>query len=255
MEHWYQEMGARLMDGHTLSFGQKLGYDFYQSFVEGSRWKLYLQGLGTTLTITVLALALGVALGVLTALVRTAHDQRRDLRPNPALNVLNAVCKVYVTVIRGTPLMVQLLIMGFVIFKSSRNTTMVAALAFGINSGAYVSEIIRGGVMAVVPGQAEAGRCLGLKQSQVMRFIVIPQAVRTILPALGNEFITLLKDTSIVTVIGGMDVTKAALLIQGKTYGGFLSLFGVALVYLALVLFFTWMLGRLERRMRQSDRR
>lgn len=254
MEHWYQEMGKLLLSGHSLSFRQKLGYDFYQSFLEGSRWKLYVRGLGTTLTITVLALALGIVLGVLTALVRTARDQRRDPRPAPVLSLLNAVCKIYVTVIRGTPMMVQLLIMGFVIFQSSRNTTMVAALAFGINSGAYVSEIIRGGIMAVDPGQAEAGRCLGLKQSQVMRFIVIPQAVRTILPALGNEFITLLKDTSIVTVIGGMDITKAALLIQGKTYGGFMSLFGVALVYLVLVLFFTWILDNLERRMRRSDR-
>lgn len=254
MEHWYQEMGKLLLSGHSLSFRQKLGYDFYQSFLEGSRWKLYVRGLGTTLTITALALALGIVLGVLTALARTAHDQRRDPRPAPMLSLLNAACKIYVTVIRGTPMMVQLLIMGFVIFQSSRNTTMVAALAFGINSGAYVSEIIRGGIMAVDPGQAEAGRCLGLKQSKVMRFIVIPQAVRTILPALGNEFITLLKDTSIVTVIGGMDITKAALLIQGKTYGGFMSLFGVALVYLVLVLFFTWILDKLERRMRQSDR-
>lgn len=242
------------MSGHTLSFQQKLGYDFYQSFIEGARWKLYVRGLGTTLAITALALALGVALGVLTALVRTAHDQRRSRRPAPALSLLNALCRIYVTVIRGTPMMVQLLIMGFVIFRSSRNTTMVAALAFGINSGAYVSEIIRGGIMAVDPGQAEAGRCLGLRQSQVMRLVVIPQAVRTILPALGNEFITLLKDTSIVTVIGGMDITKAALLIQGKTYGGFLSLFGVALVYLVMVLLFTWMLDKLERRMRRSDR-
>ena len=254
MEHWYQEMGKLLLSGHSLSFRQKLGYDFYQSFLEGSRWKLYVRGLGTTLTITALALALGIVLGVLTALARTAHDQRRDPRPAPMLSLLNAACKIYVTVIRGTPMMVQLLIMGFVIFQSSRNTTMVAALAFGINSGAYVSEIIRGGIMAVDPGQAEAGRCLGLKQSKVMRFIVIPQAVRTILPALGNEFITLLKDTSIVTVIGGMDITKAALLIQGKTYGGFMSLFGVALVYRVLVLFFTWILDKLERRMRQSDR-
>lgn len=254
MEQWYQEMGKLLMRGRSLNFQQKLGYDFYQSFIEGSRWKLYVQGLGTTLAITVLALVLGVALGVLTALIRTAHDQRRDSRPAPALALLNTLCKIYITMIRGTPLMVQLLIMGFVVFQSSRNTTMVAALAFGINSGAYVSEIIRGGMMAVDPGQAEAGRCLGLKQRQVMRFLVIPQAVRTILPALGNEFITLLKDTSIVTVIGGMDITKAALLIQGKTYGGFMSLFGVALVYLVMVLFFTWMLDKLERRMRRSDR-
>lgn len=254
MSQWYTKMGNILMSGKSLSFWQKIGYDFYQSFIEGSRWKLYVQGLGTTLTITVFALILGIILGILVAVVRTTHDQQRLGRRNSALAVANAICKVYTTIIRGTPMMVQLLIMGFIIFKSSRNTTMIAALSFGINSGAYVSEIIRGGIMSVDPGQMEAGRCLGMGYAPVMRFVVIPQAVKNILPALGNEFITLLKDTSIVTVIGGRDITKAALLIQGKTYGGFMSLFGVALVYLAMVMFFSWMMDKLERRMRKSDR-
>lgn len=254
MSQWYTKMGNILMSGKSLSFWQKIGYDFYQSFIEGGRWKLYVQGLGTTLTITVFALILGIILGILVAVVRTTHDQQRLGRRNSTLAVANAICKVYTTIIRGTPMMVQLLIMGFIIFKSSRNTTMVAALSFGINSGAYVSEIIRGGIMSVDPGQMEAGRCLGMGYARVMRFVVIPQAVKNILPALGNEFITLLKDTSIVTVIGGRDITKAALLIQGKTYGGFMSLFGVALVYLAMVMFFSWVMDKLERRMRKSDR-
>jgi polar amino acid transport system permease protein/polar amino acid transport system substrate-binding protein len=247
-------MGKLLISGKTLSFWQGIGYDFYQSFLEGDRWKLYLQGLGTTLLTTVLALALGVVLGTLVAVVRTTHDQQRPGRRSLVLGFVNGLCKVYATVIRGTPMMVQLLIMGFIIFKSSRNITMVAALTLGINSGAYVSEIIRSGIMSIDPGQMEAGRSLGLSYWPAMRFIVIPQAIKNILPALGNEFITLLKDTSLITVIGGRDITKVAMLIQGKTYGGFMSLFGVALVYLLLVMLFSWLLEKLERRLRQSDR-
>ena len=252
---WFEQTGERLLNGETLNFWESSAYDFYQSFIEGDRWKLYIQGLGTTLLITVLALILGIVLGVVVAVVRSLHDQQRLGHRNPVLGVVNAVCQIYTTVIRGTPMMVQLLIMGFVIFKSSRNITMVAALSFGINSGAYAAEIIRGGLMSVDPGQMEAGRSLGLNYIQTMRFIIIPQAIKSILPALGNEFIPLLKETSIVTVIGGRDITKVAMLIQGKTYGGFMSLFGVALVYLAMVMLFSWLLGKLERRMRKSDRR
>lgn len=251
---WYEQMGELLLQGQSLNFWQRTAYDFYQSFVEGDRWKLYIQGLGITLEITVMALVLGVVLGVLVAVVRSTHDQQLSGRQNPALNALNWICKLYTTVIRGTPMMVQLLIMGFVIFKSSRNTTMVAALAFGINSGAYVAEIVRGGIMSIDHGQTEAGRSLGLGYGKTMRFIVVPQAIKSILPALGNEFITLIKETSIVTVIGGRDITKVAMLIQGKTYGGFMSLFGVALVYLAMVMLFTWLLGIFERRLRRDER-
>lgn len=253
-EQWYEQMGQFLLDGGTLNFWQRAAYDFYQSFIEGDRWKLYIQGLGVTLEITVIALLIGVMLGIVVAIIRSSHDQQSSLRSNPVLNILNGICKLYTTVIRGTPMMVQLLIMGFVIFKTSRNTTMVAALAFGINSGAYVAEIVRGGIMSIDKGQTEAGRSLGLNYTKTMRFIVVPQAIKNILPALGNEFITLLKETSIVTVIGGRDITKVAMLIQGKTYGGFMSLFGVALVYLAMVMLFTWLIGRLERRMRTSER-
>ena len=169
--------------------------------------------------------------------------------------IFNAVAQVYVTVIRGTPMMVQLLIMSMVIFASSRNYTMIGILALGINSGAYVSEIVRSGLMSVDPGQMEAGRSLGLNYFTTMRFIVIPQAVKNILPALGNEFITLLKDTSLITVIGGKEMTYAAKAVIAKTYQGLFPLFGIALMYLLLVMLFSKLLGVLERRLRQSDRR
>ncbi len=234
---------------------QEFYVKFYQAFIDGSRWKQYLNGVGTTLMVTAMALAIGIALGILVAMVRTAHDQQRAGKHNPILGVLNGVCQVYVTVIRGTPMMVQLLIMGFVIFSSSRNYTMVGALTLGINSGAYVSEIIRGGLMALDPGQAEAGRSLGLNYVDTMRFIVIPQAFKAILPALGNEFIILLKDTSLITVIGGKELVYAAQAIYGRTYEQMFPLIGIACIYLVLVMIFSWLLSILERRLRQSDRR
>jgi len=239
--------------GKALEFWEELNKDFYQAFVQEGRWNLYLEGIGNTLKVAVLALILGVVLGLVVAMVRTFHDQQREEKHNVLLSVFNALCKLYTTVIRGTPMMVQLLIMTFVIFKSSRNLVGVASLAFGINSGAYVAEIIRGGLMSVDAGQMEAGRSLGLNYIQTMRHIIIPQAVKNILPALGNELIALLKETSIVTVIGLRDLTKAAQLITSKTYGGFMALFGVALVYLAMVMVLTRLVNLLERRMRRSE--
>ena len=215
----------------------------------------YIQGVGTTLLVTAIALAMGVVLGSVVALVRVAHDQQRPGRRNPVLGFFNAVCQVYTTIIRGTPMMVQLLIMSMVIFANSRNFTMVGALALGINSGAYVSEIIRGGLMAVDPGQMEAGRSLGLNYMTTMVLIVIPQAIRSVLPALGNEFIVLLKDTSLITVIGGKELLYAAQGIMNRTYEPMFPLFGVALMYLILVMIFTWLLGKLEGRLAKSDRR
>ena len=203
MEELYTTWKAIGVAGGDLSFFQDFFVKFYQAFIEGDRWLQYLNGVKTTLLVTALALILGIVLGVLVAMLRTAHDQQRPGHRNPILAVLNLICKVYVTVIRGTPMMVQLLIMGFVIFASSRNFTMIGTLTLGINSGAYVSEIVRGGLMSVDKGQMEAGRSLGLNYMTTMRFIVIPQAVKAILPALGNEFIILLKDTSLITVIGG----------------------------------------------------
>ena len=228
---------------------------FYQAFIEGDRWKQYLGGVGTTLMVTAMALAIGIVLGVLVAMVRTAHDQQRAGHKNPILGLFNGICQVYVTVIRGTPMMVQLLIMGFVIFSFSREYTMVGALTLGINSGAYVAEIIRGGLMSLDPGQAEAGRSLGLNYIDTMRFIVIPQAFKAILPSLGNEFIILLKDTSLITVIGGKELVYAAQAVYGRTYEQMFPLVGSAIIYLILVLIFTWLQNILERRLRQSDRR
>lgn len=228
---------------------------FYQAFLENARWRSYLNGVGTTLLVTAMALAIGVALGIIVAMVRTAHDQQRPGKKNFFLGLLNGICQVYVTVIRGTPMMVQLLIMGFVIFSSSRNYTLVGALTLGINSGAYVSEIIRGGLMALDPGQAEAGRSLGLNYIDTMRFIVIPQAFKAILPSLGNEFIILLKDTSLITVIGGKELVYAAQAIYGRTYEQMFPLIGIACVYLVLVIIFSYLVSLLERRLRQSDRR
>ena len=194
-------------------------------------------------------------LGLLVALVRTAHDQQRPGHHSVPLAILNVICKIYTTVIRGTPMMVQLLIMGMVIFANSRNFTLVGTLTLGINSGAYVSEIIRGGLMSVDKGQMEAGRSLGLNYASTMRFVVIPQAVKAILPALGNEFIVLLKDTSLITVIGGKELLYAARGIMNRTYESMFPLIGTAAIYLVLVMILTWLLGILERRLRQGDRR
>ena len=237
------------------NFWQDAYMKFYNAWFEADRWKQYFQGLGTTIQVTVMALLIGVVLGVLVAMIRTAHDQQRPGKRNPLLGLVNLLCKVYVTVIRGTPMMVQLLIMGLVIFASSRNKTLIGALSLGINSGAYVAEIIRGGLMSLDPGQMEAGRSLGLNYFDTMRFIVIPQAFKAILPSLGNEFITLLKDTSLINVIGGKEVVYFAQAIITKTYQPMMPYLITAVMYLILVLIFTWLQGKLERRLRQSDRR
>ena len=227
---------------------------FYAAFLFKDRWLQYVEGVGTTLLVTAASLAMGIALGALVAMIRVGHAQQRPGHHNPLLGLINAVCKVYVTVIRGTPMMVQLLIMSMVIFKSSRNFTMVGALTLGINSGAYVSEIIRGGLMAVDPGQMEAGRSLGLNYITTMMEIVVPQAIKSVLPALGNEFIILLKDTSLITVIGGKELLYAAQGIMNRTYEAMFPLLGTAAIYLVLVMLFSALLGKFERRLRQSDR-
>ena len=250
----YQAFRALMQAGEATA-GQEFYVKFYQAFIYGDRWQQYISGVGTTLMVTAMALAIGIVLGVLVAMVRTANDQQRAGKKNWLLGILNGICQIYVTVIRGTPMMVQLLIMGFVVFASSRNYTMVGALTLGINSGAYVAEIIRGGLMALDPGQAEAGRSLGLNYIDTMRFIVIPQAFKAILPSLGNEFIILLKDTSLITVIGGKELVYAAQAIYGRTYEQMFPLIGIACVYLVLVMIFSWLVSILERRLRQSDRR
>ena len=201
-----------------------------------------------------MALVIGVMLGVIVAVIRTAHDQQRLGHRNPVLGAVNWFCKLYTTVIRGTPMMVQLLVMGLVIFSNSRNFAMVGALTLGINSGAYVAEIVRSGLMSVDPGQMEAGRSLGMNYFDTMRLVVIPQAIKNILPALGNEFITLLKDTSLISVIGGKELVYAARGVITRTYESMFPLIGSAAIYLALVMIFSWLQGKLERRLRQSDR-
>ncbi|MCC8091110.1 MAG: amino acid ABC transporter permease [Oscillospiraceae bacterium] len=254
MAELYTAWKAAMTAGETLSGWQVFFVKFYQAFIDAERWKLYLSGAGTVLWVTALALVIGVVLGVLVALVRTAHDQQRPGHRNILLGVLNFICKIYTTIIRGTPVMVQLLIFSFVIFVNSRNFTLIGAFGLGLNSGAYVAEIIRGGLMSVDVGQMEAGRSLGMNYFTVMRFVIIPQAVKAILPALGNEFIVLLKDTSLITVIGGQELIYAAQGIISRTYEAMYPLLGAAAVYLVMVMLFTWLLGRLERSLRKSDR-
>ena len=251
----YELLKELLNSGTKLNFGQEFFFKFYQAFLLKDRWMQYIQGVGTTLLVTAMALALGIVLGSVVALVRVAHDQQRPNHRNPVLGFFNAICEVYTTIIRGTPMMVQLLIMSMVIFSNSRNFTMVGALTLGINSGAYVSEIIRGGLMAVDPGQMEAGRSLGLNYMTTMFEIIIPQAIRSILPALGNEFIMLLKDSSLITVIGGKELLYAAQGIMNRTYEAMYPLLGVAAIYLVLVMLFSALLAKFERRLAQSDRR
>ena len=254
MAEAYELWKAMSIAGEDLTFWQNFYVKFYQAFIEADRWKQYLEGMGTTLYVTVIAILIGIVLGVIVASIRTAHDQQRR-KKNIILGILNFICKVYVTVIRGTPMMVQLMIMGFVIFKSSRNFTMVGALGLGLNSGAYVAEIIRGGLMSLDQGQSEAGRSLGLGYLDTMRFIVVPQAFKAVLPALGNEFITLFKDTALVTTIGGKELLYAAQAVGARTYSVLFPYLGIAVVYLVMVILFTWLLGIFERRLRASDQR
>ena len=254
MELYLQWMEL-MKEGIDIPFWQEFYVKFYQAFIENNRWLQYLKGVGNTLMVTALALIIGVILGVLVAVIRTAHDQQRPGKKKPLLGFVNGICQIYVTVIRGTPMLVQLLIMGFVIFSTSRRYTAIGILTLGITSGAYVAEIIRGGLMSLDPGQAEAGRSLGLNYIDTMRFIVIPQAFKAILPSLGNEFITLLKDTALIYTIGGEELLYAAKAISTRTYEQMFPLVGTAIIYLILVLVFTWLQGILERRLRQSDRR
>ena len=224
--------------------------DFYLNFIKDDRYMWLVDGLKTTLIITFFAAILGVILGFIVAIIRSAHDKSGHFK------ILNAVCRVYLTVIRGTPTMIQLLIMNFVIFGAvSINKVIVGSLAFGINSGAYVAEIVRSGIMSIDQGQTEAGRSLGLNFSQTMRLIIIPQAFKNVLPALVNEYIVLIKETSITGYIGMMDLTKGAMLIQSRTYNAFWPLLAAAVIYLVLVMFLTFLMNKLERRLRTNERK
>ena len=228
---------------------EKFGHDFYINFIKDDRYTWLLDGLKNTMIITVFALLIGICIGFLVAIIRSSHDKSGNFK------IANSICRVYLTVIRGTPMMVQLMIMYFVIFASSRHSVAVATLAFGINSGAYVAEIVRGGIMSVDAGQMEAGRSLGMNYTQTMRHIIIPQAIKNILPALGNEMITLLKDTSLMTVTGAKDLMKAAQSVTAVTYQPLMPYVSIAVIYLVCVMALSKALAVFERRLRNSDRR
>lgn len=237
-----------------------LSADFYNNFIDEARWKWMVDGLCNTLIITFFSLLIGLLLGVLVAAVRSTYDKNRESMALHkgvgyyVLKCLNALCHLYLTVIRGTPMVVQLLIMYFIVFASSRNARMVAIIAFGINSGAYVAEILRGGIMSIDGGQFEAGRSLGFNYMQTMIYIIIPQVFKSVLPTLCNEFIVLLKETSVAGYVGIVDLTKAGDLIRGRTFSAFMPLIAVALIYLVLVVILTALVGVLERRLRKNER-
>jgi len=242
-----------------MEWFQELKSDFIVCFIEDNRWKFMLEGLGNTLIITFFALMLGIVIGVVVAIVRSTHDNTistmRSGVGKVLLKIANFICQIYLTVIRGTPVVVQLLIAYFIILVYMRSGVVVAALTFGVNSGAYVAEIIRGGIMSVDKGQMEAGRSLGFNYVRTMQYIIIPQAFKTVLPSLANEFIVLIKETSIAGYVGIIDLTKAGDIIRGRTFQAFMPLIAVALIYLAMVVFFSWLVSKLERRLRSGENR
>ena len=222
---------------------------FYANFIKDDRWLGLVSGLKVTIIVTLEALLLGVIIGFIVAIIRSYHDKTNKLK------ILNAICKVYLTVIRGTPTMIQILIMYLVVFgSSSLDSIIIGGIAFGINSGAYVAEIVRSGIMSIPIGQTEAGRSLGLNYAQTMRLIIVPQAFKNVLPALVNEMIVLIKDTAIIGYIGEQDLTKAAMIIQSRTFDAFMPLLAAAVIYLALVMLLTFFMNKLERRLRNSER-
>lgn len=222
---------------------------FDAAFISGDRWKLYLQGLGVTLQIAAFAAILGMIIGTILAFMKLS------VRRNGKKTILAVIANIYIDVIRGTPSVLQLMIMWFIIFYSAKNRVAVAVLSFGINSGAYVAEIVRAGILAVDKGQMEAGRSLGLSRTQTMISIIIPQAVKNVLPPIGNEFIVLLKETAIVGYVSLTDLTRVANQIASRTYEPFMPLIGAAVIYFVVIKILTILLERFERRLRKSDNR
>lgn len=218
-----------------------------ETFITDDRYIFFVTGLKNTLVITAMAVLIGIFIGFVVAIVRTTSEKTGKLK------ILNALFKVYLTVIRGTPVMVQLLIMYFIVMASSNNKVLIAIVTFGINSGAYVAEVVRSGIMSIDKGQFEAGRSLGFNYAQTMWYVIIPQAFKNVLPALCNEFITLLKETSISGYIALNDLTKAGDIVRSRTYEAFFPLITVALIYLVLVVALTSLVGKLERRLRAGD--
>ena len=232
-------------------------FRIYKCFLFDNRYQMYITGLKNTLLMTAFALLMGVVLGIVVSLIRVTWDKNgTEMRGGGKfiLRILNAISQVYLTVIRGTPAVVQLLIWWFVVFPSSRNGLMVASIAFGINSGAYVAEIFRGGIMAIDQGQMEAGRSLGFGYVATMRHIILPQAFKAVLPTLANEFIVLLKETAVAGYVSVADLTYAGNIVGGNAYDYLFPLLLTAVIYLVMVMFFTYLVGKLERRLRSSER-
>lgn len=235
--------------GKISLFFQDIGHEFYLNFIKDDRWEYIAKGLGVTLEVTFFAVLVGILLGFIVAIIRSTYDKTGKLK------FFNFLCNVYLTVIRGTPVVVQLLIIYFVIFGSVRiDKVVVAVIAFGINSGAYVAEIVRGGIMSIDQGQFEAGRSLGFNYIQTMIYIILPQALKNVLPALGNEFIVLLKETSVAGYIALQDLTKAGDIIRSETYSPMMPLLAVAVIYLTFVMILSFLIKQLERRLRNSER-
>lgn len=239
----------------SISFAKEIDF----TFIQGKRYKQLITGFGNTLKITFGALIIGIIIGIIVAAIRSTYDKNiENMRKHGglayvSLSIFNGICQLYLTVIRGTPVVVQLMISYFIIFVSVRDGIPIAILAFGINSGAYVAEIFRGGIMSIDNGQFEAGRSLGFNYIQTMIHIIIPQMFKAVLPTLCNEFIALLKETSVAGYVGVVDLTKAGNAIAGRIYSYFLPLITVALIYLIIVIVLTKLVGVLERRLRKSD--
>ena len=243
-----------------MQFFEEFKEDFYLNFIDDQKWTWLVEGLWNTLVITAFSLLIGLAIGVIIAIIRSTFDKNRETYRKKGgffyvvWFIVNGICNMYLTVIRGTPVVVQLLIAYFVIFASSRNGVMIAIFAFGLNSGAYVAEIIRSGIMSIDNGQFEAGRSLGFNYVQTMVYIITPQVFKTTLPTLCNEFIVLIKETSIAGYVGVMDLTKAGDRIRGITFSAFMPLIAVALIYLVVVVVLTQLVKVLERRLRKNER-
>ena len=222
---------------------------FYQNFIEKDRWLYLAQGVGTTLLITFLAVILGIALGFVIAIIRSTHEKNGNIK------IANAICKGYLTIIRGTPVLVQLMIVFYVVLVPFSNSKILAAvIAFGLNSAAYVAEILRAGIMSIDQGQFEAGRSLGFNYIQTMRYIILPQAFKNVLPSLANEVIVLLKETSVCGFIGLIDLMRGGDIIRSITFTNFMPLMAVAIIYLVMVMVLTSFVNKLERRLRVNER-
>lgn len=244
---------------NTQAMFADIADSFRKTFIVDDRWLQLVKGLGVTLEISFFAVLLGIVLGFVIAIVRSSYDKLLGGRKcrtagDYILKAVNSLCNIYITVIRGTPVVIQLMIMYYIVFSSSRNGTFAAILSFGINSGAYVAEIVRSGIMSIDQGQLEAGRSLGFNYPKTMLYIIIPQAFKNVLPALGNEFIVLLKETSVAGYVALKDLTYVGNLIRSRTYEAFFPLVTVAIIYLVIVMILSYGLKLLERRLRNSER-